>query len=482
MDRFPFLLFTNLRTCLDLPVSELENQVEANIRRRKLFRPGESILVAVSGGLDSMVLLQLLFIFSSKTRWKISVAHFNHQLRGRSSDADEKLVRKTAAKLGLKFIVGRGDVKKFARQNGISLEMAARKLRHEFLARSAKKLRIQTVALAHHADDQVELFFLRLLRGSGTEGLGGMSWKSSSPFDASIRLVRPVLDQSKMALMEFVVKKRIQFREDASNALPNFQRNRIRHEIFPLLESLQPALRGNVLRTMEIAAGDAEFVSGAAREWLVGKNRPPFEHLPVAVQRVCLLQQMRTFGFPGDFELIERLRTDPNRLISVNAKDSVLRDSEGTIHPRTLLPNRVPELKSAIDLTRRVAIRLAGKDISWTFQNRKSGAFRAEARCEIFDADKVGSKIQLRYWKGGDRFQPIGMKAPVKLQNLFTNLKIPREERHGRIVATTEYGEIFWVEGLRISERFKLDKNSVRRLIWVWRCAGASVASAENPC
>ncbi|MEO7678641.1 MAG: tRNA lysidine(34) synthetase TilS, partial [Verrucomicrobiota bacterium] len=195
-----------------------------------------------------------------------------------------------------------------------------------------------------------------------------------------------------------------------------------------------------------------------------------------------LLQQMRTLGFPGDFELIEKLRTDPNRLISVNAKDSVLQDSGGTILLRTLMPNRVPDLKSAIDLTRRVAIRFAGKGISWTFQNRKGVAFRAAAHCEIFDADKVGSKIQLRYWKGGDRFQPIGMKAPVKLQNLFTNLKIPREERHRRIVATTENGEIFWVEGLRISERFKLDKNSVRRLKWVWRCAGASVASAENPC
>src|ERR1700691_3006868 len=160
-------------------------------------------MVAVSGGLDSMVLLHALDKLSLRHKWKISVAHFNHQLRGRASDADEKLVRKTAIALKLLIVAESADVKEFVRKSKLSIEMAARKLRHEFFARVARERKIQIVALAHHADDQVELFFLRLLRGAGGEGLAGMKWKSPSPADKTIALVRPLLDFVKNELAEF---------------------------------------------------------------------------------------------------------------------------------------------------------------------------------------------------------------------------------------------------------------------------------------
>src|ERR1039457_4414130 len=125
-----------------------------------------------------MTLLHTLHELSSRHRWKLTVAHFNHQLRGRSSDADEKLVRQTAAAMRLPFAAGRANVKEFAKKTKLSVEMAARKLRHDFFARMAKERKIRAVALAHHADDQVELFFLRLLRGAGGEGVAGMKWRS----------------------------------------------------------------------------------------------------------------------------------------------------------------------------------------------------------------------------------------------------------------------------------------------------------------
>src|SRR5262249_50888065 len=147
---------------------------------------GQKILVAVSGGVDSMVLLHLLHGLSQKQKWQITVAHLNHQLRGRSSDADEKLVVRTARDLGLPLVAGRADVKRLVKTSKLSLEMAARKTRHEFLANTAARLKIPTIALAHHADDQVELFFLRLLRGSGSEGLAGMKWRNPSPANPKI--------------------------------------------------------------------------------------------------------------------------------------------------------------------------------------------------------------------------------------------------------------------------------------------------------
>src|SRR5271170_612134 len=182
-----------------------------------------------------MALLHALENLSAKPKWKMVVAHFNHRLRGRASDADEKLVRQTAAKMELPIVVENADVKSFAKKSKLSIEMAARKLRHEFFARAARTQKIKTIALAHHADDQVELFFLRLLRGAGGEGLAGMKWSVPSPAGAKITLARPLLGLTKNELEEFAREKKIAFREDATNFSSNFLRNRIRNELLPLL-------------------------------------------------------------------------------------------------------------------------------------------------------------------------------------------------------------------------------------------------------
>ena len=231
-------------------VSEFFQRAEGEVQNRRLFLRGQKILVAISGGVDSMVLLHILNSFAQKNRWQISVAHFNHQLRGRASDADEKLVRQTAKKLRLKFTAGRAAVKKFATQSKISVEMAARKLRHEFLVRVAREQKVSVVALAHHADDQVELFFLRLLRGAGGEGLAGMKWRSPSPANPIIALVRPLLGFSKNEILEFARTEKIKFREDATNLSSDFLRNRIRNELLPLLQkNYQPGLAKTVLQS-----------------------------------------------------------------------------------------------------------------------------------------------------------------------------------------------------------------------------------------
>src|SRR5262245_31021571 len=183
-----------------------------------------------------MVLLDVLRELAPRARWTLAVAHLNHRLRGRSSDADGRLVRKKAKELNLRCFVEAADVRKLAVDDGISIEMAARRLRHEFLARVAREQGIQTIALAHHADDQVELFFLRLLRGTGSEGLGAMKWSNPSPEDSTVKLVRPLLGCSKMDLRRLASERKIPFREDASNTAQDIMRNRIRHDLLPLLQ------------------------------------------------------------------------------------------------------------------------------------------------------------------------------------------------------------------------------------------------------
>jgi tRNA(Ile)-lysidine synthase len=460
-------------------VGTLLETIDRNIRARGLFRRGQKILVAVSGGVDSMVLLHVLHRFSKEHKWKLTVAHLNHQLRGRSSDADERLVARTAKALRLPIAIERADVKVKAKSGGISLEMAAREARHDFLARTAIRLKIPAVALAHHADDRVELFFLRLLRGSGSEGLGGMKWRNRSPFAperGEVVLVRPLLDQSKESLREYAVREKIKFHEDASNLSQDILRNRVRHELLPLLRGkYQPALDRIILQSMEIIGAESEVTDQAARERIAAeanvKSSRSFDEFPVAVQRRMIQLQLRHHKIAEDFGLVESLRTSPGQPLTLSPQTIVFRAANGSLHFRQpfQIESNLEELK--LNLNGGLgSIAFAGKRIQWKIGRQKT--FRVpppRRRKEIFDADKVGSQIVLRHWRPGDRIHPIGMEKAVKLQDLFTNQRIPRAERHKLVVATTAQDEVFWIENLRISERFKLTKSTQRRLMWEWK-------------
>jgi tRNA(Ile)-lysidine synthase len=463
-------------------VTDLPEQIQEAIHARKLFRRGQKILVAVSGGVDSMVLLHVLHGLSEKNKWQLTVAHLNHQLRGRSSDADERLVARAAKKLGLPVITERINVKNLARTGRLSLEMAARKARHEFLAQTAHHLKISHIALAHHADDQVELFFLRLLRGSGSEGLSGMKWRSPSPANPKTQLTRPLLDQTKETLRNYATSKKISFREDASNEWLDIQRNLIRRELLPLLRrKYQPALHRTVLRLMEILKAESEFISDAAENWLrSGTGVSPvhftapknsFQKLPVALQRRCLQSQLFQHGIPTDFALIERLRTSPGKPFTVLPQVVLICNTNGQLHFQNTQAVAPKTAELQIELSSRAGQALfAGRKISWAISAQKIfHRPRPRPRKELFDAHKIGPKIVLRHWQPGDRFQPIGMAQPVKLQDLFVNQKIPRARRHELIVAATARNELFWVEGLRISEQFKLTPHTTRRLTWQWK-------------
>jgi tRNA(Ile)-lysidine synthase len=503
-------------------VTEFLQRAEMEIHRRGLFSRGQKILVAVSGGADSMVLLHVLNSLAGKNRWKISVAHFNHQLRGRASDADEKLVRQIAKKLKLPSFVERADVKKFAAQSKISIELAARKLRHDFFARLAREQKIPVIALAHHANDQVELFFLRLLRGTGGEGLAGMKWISPSPASGlfiggraklplcpfvagdepsdcvkdfkngaerqlrptseKILLVRPLLGFSKKEILEFARANKISFRDDATNFSNDFLRNRIRNELIPLLQKkYQPGLAKSVLRLMEIVGAEAELVGAAARQWNEeSRIQNPesrmtvgdFGSLPPAIQRKVLQRQLIEAGVAADFELVESLRQSAGKFVSVGAEFSVARDAGGKVKLRQEVPVenfKADELKLKLS-GRTGRAEFGGKEFCWSKKTHNGSRGRSlhQNQIEFFDADKTGGEIVLRHWRAGDRFQPIGLKSAAKLQDLFVNAKIPAARRRSLVLAVTLAAGIFWVEGLRIGEQFKLTPETRRQLVWNW--------------
>lgn len=484
-----------------LRVSEFLQRIDNAIRQQCLLASGQKILVAVSGGVDSMVLLHALNSLAGQHRWKIAVAHFNHRLRGRASLVDERFVRQTAAKLGLPFVGGAADVQKLAAQSKFSVEMAARQLRHEFLACAARDRGVCTIALAHHADDQVELFFLRLLRGAGGGGVAGMKWRSPSPADQSVSLVRPLLDFSKVELRAYAHAQRIRFREDATNLSTDFLRNRVRQKLLPLLrEQYQPGLNQAVLRLMDIVGAEAEFVNAAAMSFrsrradLVqadsGQRKPKepglassdFSELALAVQRKVLQQQLIELGFQPDFDLIERLRLVPNKAVSVGTGLFAVRDSAGEVSCRKPVASEFDRAQLSLALSGKEGRgEFGGRQFRWRVQQMRQFRLPSRVRAggpvarslrETFDADQVGSVIVLRHWRPGDRFQPIGLNAAVKLQDLFVNAKIPSPRRRELAMATTQSGVIFWVEGLRIGEPFKLTTATRRKLVWTFQIAG----------
>jgi tRNA(Ile)-lysidine synthase len=458
-------------------VSDLVQHIEDSIGQRRLLKAGQSVLVAVSGGVDSMVLLEALVRLAPKLRWHLHVAHFNHQLRGRASDADERLVRATARRLDLPCVVGRADVRQLARQHKLSIEMAARQARHAFLARTAREHGIRRVALAHHADDQVELFFLRLLRGAGARGLAGMQWSNPSPVDQQVTLVRPLLDRPKGELRAFAQVARVRFREDASNESPDMLRNRIRRELLPLLKRrYQPALMRVALRQMTLLGDEADVLEELAREWR-RKRSPRFATLAAALQRRVLQAGLLELGLRPEFELVEKLRSSPG--CQMVEPGVVLRhEGHGRIRKETVRSVTGPEGQAVLCFEgRRGQGTFGGLAWIWQTTNGQGSHLPAfgEGR-EWFDADKVGAKVVLRHWQPGDRFQPTGLGKPAKLQDLFTNAKIPRDRRRRLVVAATTAGDIWWVEGLRIDERFKLTPATRRRLRWSWSRGGAESA------
>jgi tRNA(Ile)-lysidine synthase len=452
-------------------VKRLLEHVAGSIRTRKLWRKGGRVLVAVSGGVDSMVLLHVLVKLKAEFGTKLLVAHFNHQLRGRESDADERFVRRAAAKLGLPFHAGRGEVKSHAAEQGISVEMAARELRHAFLAQTAVALKCPVLATAHHADDQVETFFLRLLRGSGGEGLAGMKWISASPANRRVQIVRPLLDVAKEELELFAKANRLEFRNDASNALPDILRNRVRHELLPLLRAkFQPALNRTVLRVMDLVGADAEAVTQFSSTWnATMATADGWAKLSVAGQRRVLQQQLQRMKIPADFDLIEALRLRPGEVMTSEGGQQIIRDASGRVRFRAPVAAEFRAAERKLNLMQQRSVRFGGLKLTWQIAiGTRQVSGRGGAGCEQFDADAVGDNIVLRHWQPGDRFQPIGMKSAVKLQDWFTNLKLPAERRRKLVVASGCDGEIFWIEGQRIGERFKLRKSTERTLIWRW--------------
>jgi tRNA(Ile)-lysidine synthase len=414
---------------------QLIETIHEAIEHHGLIPDGAQVVVGVSGGADSVALLRVLH----QLEIAATVAHLNHQLRGEESDGDERFVRELANELEIPIVVKSVDVRKLAEASGLSIEMAARQARHGFFAEFGDVV----IALAHHADDQAETFILKLARGAGTEGLGGMP-----PFQqiGALRLIRPMLSIPRTAILQWLEENHFGWREDASNADRTFLRNRVRHTILPLLETeLNPNIRETILRTMDILRTEDEWMNA-----LIADCRLPDSGLPLAAKRRALRKWLFEHGAEGvDFDAVEKIL-------------ALMDSGKGTMvfelndQQRVVIEYGTPRFEDVERAFQPAPSRemILEHGTGWRKDHGQGiGILPAEAS---FDAEKVGdSPITVRSFEPGDRMRPLGMEGSRKLQDILTDQKIPRAQRSAIPVVVCR-GEIIWLPGYRTARGWEV--------------------------
>ncbi len=452
----------------------LEQRVLDFIRKQHLVSSGQKLLVAVSGGPDSVCLLHILFKLAEQLDVRLHVAHLNHQLRGAEADADARYVADLAHRLGIPATIEQRDVKAYKARQHISLEEAAREVRYTFLAQVAKSIGASQVAVGHTKDDHIETILMHLIRGTGTRGLRGLqpSGVWCSP-EHSLIIVRPLLEVSREETEGYCHSQRLVPCIDASNLSLSPLRNRIRHQLLPLLQSYNPRIANALLRTAHIASDDLAFLDNEiASLWgevalkqgdTITLDKGRFHKLPLAVKRHLLRVSIeRLIGNIKDIEAqhIEQVITAltkpagrrislPGGLVFFIEYDKYLIGRD----PAALSPCPVLEAEFPLKLPGETL--LPGWRVEATVINREQMGEEKEDFTAHLDFNKTGDKLIVRSRRPGDRFQPLGMSQPKKLGEFMIDAKIPHSWR-GRVPLVCSPRQILWVVGWRIDDRVKV--------------------------
>ena len=449
------------------------SKVSATISRYNMFPLRSRVLVAVSGGADSLALLHVLYCLRNKYALSLWVAHLNHQIRGQTADDDQAYVGKVASGLNLEYISGSVDVRGLARRHGGGLEQAARKARYQFLEKTAERLSLTRIAVGHTASDQAETVLMRLIRGSGVEGLAGIP-----PVRGVI--VRPLIEVYRQDTVEYCRSKYLAPRLDESNQDSRFLRNRLRSDLVPHLgKAYNPRIVSALCRTAELARTDNTFLEVVARKafsdvlekssqdaiWL---NARLFILLPQAIGRRVIRQALRRLK--GDLEGIEAAHVRIiSRLDAATGTKSFqlpggyeLRREYGSIVVAVARP-RIAVTATAIEVPGKVHLPELGFVVRTDFVEQSPGEFSLDPNVEIFDMGNFDGPLEIRSRQPGDRFFPLGMRKAKRLKEFFIDEKIPRNMRD-MIPLLVCGGRIMWVVGYRIDNRFKVTPAATRIL------------------
>jgi tRNA(Ile)-lysidine synthase len=458
----------------------LEQRFAETVARYDLIGRGDAVLVAVSGGPDSVALLHLLAERAAAWKLRLEIAHLDHGLREESArDAD--FVRLVAENLALPLHTERVDVRDLQRRWHLSIEAAGRKARYRFLQTTADRHGFNKVALAHHADDNAETLLLNLLRGSGRLGLGGMP-----PVRAG-RIIRPLIRTHRADILDYLRRRNLSALADPSNRDNGFLRNRIRNQLIPLLErDYQPGVRAVLHRSAEALRDEEEWIESLIQPLLEQARvaGPPgqltldagvLRGFPSAVQRRVVraglgfvqgdLRRIAFVHIEGTLTLINRPGNGgPLHLpggLRVERRGNILAIGRGDSGLPGQNPSP-PEINYSYQLERCGVVTVAetGESIVLTAVEPESADPNAAGPRTVFlDAAAVEFPVTIRNFRPGDRFVPLGMEGTQKLKKFFIDHKVPRDQRR-RCPLLLSRGRILWVAGHRISREARLTRQT----------------------
>jgi tRNA(Ile)-lysidine synthase len=457
------------------------------IREYRMIQPGEAVAVGCSGGADSTALLLLLKEMSDTLGCVLSAAHLNHCLRGGESEGDERFVRELAERLGVPCFVERADVSQIARQSRTNPEAQARQLRLRFFDSLIEAGRADVVALAHTADDQAETLLQRLLRGAGTRGLSGIHPVIEDPAGRR-KLIRPLLRARRAAVRQWLEERAERWREDSSNQDLRRVRNRIRHQLLPLLEQFNPRIVETLAHTAALAREEEGFWKSYLRpiyeswvRWENGAAQVELEALrqapPAVAYRVLRLAVGRITQ-----EGVRELSSQPRPTDFLHIKQLYDWSLQGQSGQRFSLPRKVEARKefSHLILEKR-RMRTGGSAVRYSYPVKVPGMVRVaeialtlrfelialeerqprynERGSVLLDAKLAGSPLLVRNWQPGDAYRPEGHRSPRKLQDLFQRHRIPVRDRAGWPVLCAG-DQIVWVRGLAVASGYSPSPDS----------------------
>ena len=422
------------------------------IEKNGLFKPEEKVLLAVSGGVDSMLMAYLFH----QCKYRFSIAHCNFQLRGKESDLDEELVGLAAKRYKVQFFTNRFDTQNYARENGISLQMAARELRYEWFDQLLAEGECEYLATAHHLNDSFETALFNLVKGTGMAGLKGIVPKNQYR-------IRPLLFTNKKEIGFFAARQGIAWREDQSNSSVKYHRNLIRHEVIPVLEKINPDLINSFGQSStkiaaavnivdrNIEALKEKLIKAEGKDFLIDKKALAAEH----EGSFLLSEILKSFGFNFSQarDIYNRLETVGKRYLSEGYQLNIDRE-QMIISP----VSKEPSGTMLIDADQQT---VDCREFNLLLNRASAAGFSIpeDKNIAALDLEKLKFPLKVRPWQKGDWFMPLGMRHKKKLSDFMIDEKIPLNLK-SRVMVLKSADDIVWVIGFRIDDRYKITGDS----------------------
>ncbi len=470
-----------------LSALNMEKKVTDGVKKYNLLESGDKVLVAVSGGPDSVCLLHLLTKMSQELNFKIQVFHLDHQVRGEGSRQDAEYVKELSASLGVDCFGASFDVPRYKKVTGLSFQEAARRVRLKLLARTAEKAKVNKIAVGHNADDQAETVIMNILRGAGLDGLTGMESLSPFPGETEALIIRPLLEVYREEIEYYCKANKLDYRTDPSNLEPVYLRNKIRLEFLPYIEkNYNPAFKEVFLQMIKSLSRDKSFLteqadiaydklavekSGKSIFLDINKLLKYHEAVQTRILRKSLERlegSLKTIGSKHIASILKLIQgKDPHGSISLPRGIEVSKSYGCLVVKRTRKQKKrklkgkrqlnIPGKTHISELNLVMEVRQELKDkLSWPPDPRREA---------YLDYEKVNFPLYVFLRWPGAKFKPLGMEGTKKLKDFLIDEKVPLDERDEIPLVTEKNGEILWVVGKRVAHPYRVTEETSKVIV-----------------